>query len=155
RQDKEGEFFRKVADAAGRKGPGGGTRQGIYCFTADGEILAYRNGQDADVMRDILKKGLAKWNRLPAEKRRPGAVTVDALEKTDARYTRTPPPGGLIATVYTRILDHNAKVGFCKGACETLGGDHAARDHLWLTTDEVKSLVPADPKPGESLPVPR
>src|SRR5262249_55390159 len=59
------------------------------------------------------------------------------------------------ATVYTRILDHDAKVGFCKGACETLGGDHAARDHLWLTTDEVKSLVPADPKPGESLPVPR
>ena len=25
RQDKEGEFFRKVADAAGRKGEGGGT----------------------------------------------------------------------------------------------------------------------------------
>src|SRR5438552_360651 len=93
RQDKEGEFFRKVADAAGRKGEGGGTRQGIYCFTADGEILAYKNaGQNADVMRDVLKQGLAKWNRLPATKRKAGAVAVDGLDKTDARYTRTPPP---------------------------------------------------------------
>src|SRR5438105_3736693 len=146
RQDKEGEFFRKVADAAGRKGEGGGTRQGIYCFTADGEILAYKNaGQNADVMRDVLKQGLAKWNRLPAAKRKPGAVAVDGLDKTDVRYTRTPPPGGLIATVYTRILDHDAKAGFCKGACDTLGGDRASRDHLWLTAAEVKSLVPAVP----------
>ena len=36
RQDAEGEFFRKVADQGPRKGKGGATRQGIYCFTASG-----------------------------------------------------------------------------------------------------------------------
>lgn len=155
RQDKEGEFFRKVADAAGRTGPDGGTRQGIYCFTADGEILAYKNaGQNANVMGEVLKEGLAKWNRLPAAKRKPGAVAIDGLSKTDNRYTRTPPEGGLIATVYTRILDNDAKTGFCKGQCDTLGGDRAARDHLWLTAAEVKSLIPDHPKVGETAPVP-
>ena len=155
RQDQEGEFFRKVADAAGRTGPDGGTRQGIYCFTADGEILAYKNaGQNADVMRDVLKQGLAKWNRLPAAKRKPGAVEVDGLNKVDARFTRTPPPGGLIAAVYTRILDREEKAGFCKGQCDSLGGDRAARDHLWLTAAEVKSLVPDNPKEGDTFRVP-
>jgi hypothetical protein len=154
RQDQEGEFFRKVADAAGRTGPNGGTRQGIYCFTADGEILAYKNaGQNADVMRDVLKQGLAKWNRLPVEKRKPGAVTVDAPGRVDGRYTRTPPEGGLIATVYARILDTDDK-GFCKGMCDTLGGDRAARDHLWLTAADVKSLVPNNPKVGDTFPMP-
>ena len=35
RQDAVGAFFRKVADQGPRKGAGGGTRQGIYCLTAD------------------------------------------------------------------------------------------------------------------------
>jgi hypothetical protein len=34
------------------------------------------------------------------------------------------------------------------------GGDKASRDFLWLTQDEVKSLVPAEPKVGLSFPVP-
>lgn len=51
RQDAEGDFFRKVADQGPRKGSGGGTRQGIYAFTADGKLLQYRNSQDPEVMR--------------------------------------------------------------------------------------------------------
>src|SRR5438552_14377686 len=106
RDDAEGQFFRKVADQGPRKSHDGSTRQGIYCFTADGELLAYKNaGQDANVMREVFKQGLAKWDRLPAERRRPGAVKVGEPGRADARYSRTPPPGGLILTAYTRILD--------------------------------------------------
>jgi len=155
RQDKEGEFFRKVADQGPRKGQGGSTRQGIYCFTADGELLMYKNaGQNADVMREVLEQGLAKWKRLPESRRKPGAVEVGDHGTVDRRYVRIPPRGGLIAVVYTRILDKDSKGEICKGTCPTLGGERAARDHLWLTSDEVRSFIPADAKAGSTFAIP-
>src|SRR5262249_33629739 len=89
RQDPEGEFFRKVADQGPRKGEGGATRQGIYMFTADGKLLAYKNaGQAPDVMRQVLKQGLAEWAKLPEERRQPGAVKIGELDPIDKRYDR-------------------------------------------------------------------
>src|SRR5687767_15904794 len=105
REDAEGEFFRNVASQGPRKGEGGSTRQGIYCLTADGKLLAYKNaGQNPDVMRETLKQGLREWQKLPAERRKPDAVKVEDLTKADPQYSRKPPPGGLIVNVYTRIL---------------------------------------------------
>jgi hypothetical protein len=154
RQDAEGRLFRRVADQGPRKGEGGSTRQGIYCFTADGQLLAYKNaGQAPDVMRDVLRQALHAWQHLPAERRKPGAVQMADADRTDPHYSRTLPPGGLIVTVYTRILD---RVGgeWCKGRCKTQGGDQVARDHLWLTEAECKALVPADPQAGDRFPLP-
>src|SRR5438132_10212849 len=94
REDAEGEFFRGVADQGPRKGEGGSTRQGIYCFTADGKLLAYKNaGQNPEAMRDTLRQGLRAWKQLPAERRKPGAVRVDDTGTLDERYARTPPLG--------------------------------------------------------------
>jgi hypothetical protein len=154
RDDAEGQFFRKVADQGPRKGEGGSTRQGIYCLTADGKLLTYKNaGQLPDVMRDTLRQGLREWQKLPAERRQPGAVQVDDPGKLDPIYARTPPPGGLIVTVYTRILDRE-QGDFCRGQCSTRGGEAAARDHLWLTEAEWKALVPASPTVGDRVPLP-
>ena len=155
RQDAEGEFFRKMASQGPRKGEGGGTRQGIYALTADGELLSFKNaGQNPEVTRDELKRALARFKRLPESRRAPKAVEVGDAGKTDPRYTRTPPPDGLIVRVHTRILD---KVGdeFCKGACKTTGGDAAARDFLWLTQGEVRSLAPAKTDPGFTYDMPK
>jgi len=154
REDAEGHFFIGVANQGPRKGEGGSTRQGIYCFTADGKLLAYKNaGQNPEVMRETLKQGLREWQKLPVERRKPEAVKVEDLTKVDPQYARKPPPGGLIVNVYTRILDHE-KDSFCRGACRTLGGDAAARDHLWLTEAEWRSLIPNEPKKGDHAPVP-
>jgi hypothetical protein len=154
RQDAEGEFFRKVADQGPRRGEGGSTRQGIYVLTASGRLLAYRNHRDPAVMRALLKEALRKFEQLPARERRPGAVTVPPLGKTDPRYSRMPPPGGLVVNVYSRILDRQEEGGYCRGKCPTPGGDRAAHDHLWLTEAEWKSLLPARPRPGTSAQVP-
>jgi hypothetical protein len=154
REDAEGLFFRAVADQGPRKGAGGSTRQGIYCFTADGKLLAYKNaGQDPEVMRDTIRQGLREWQRLPEERRKPGAVKVDDPATLDKRFARTPPPGGLIVNVYTRILDRE-KDDFCRGKCSTRGGEAAARDHLWLTEGEWKGLIPTEAKPGDKVPLP-
>jgi hypothetical protein len=154
REDAEGEFFRGVADQGPRKGEGGATRQGIYCLTADGKLLAYKNaGQNPEVMRETLRQGLREWQKLPGERRKPDAVNVEDLTKIDSQYARTPPPGGLIVNVSTRILDHD-KDSFCRGTCRTLGGEASARDHLWLTEAEWRSLIPAEPRKGDRAPVP-
>src|SRR5262249_53132274 len=145
RQDEVGKFWMAIAQQA-RPRDDDGTRQGIYCFTADGKLLAYKNaGQNPAVMRDTLKEGLAAFKRLPEEQRKPGAVTVGNVARLDPRYERTPPKGGLIVQVYTRILDRDESGQYCKGTCNVRGGDQAARDHLWLTAAECNSLVPADP----------
>jgi hypothetical protein len=154
KNDAEGEFFRKVADQGPRKGEGGSTRQGIYVFTADGKLLAYRNNHDADVMRGVLKEALAMWKKLPEEQRKPGAVKVEDLSKVDATYDRKPPKGGLIVNVWTRILDKDGKGQFCHGTCGFTGGDRSAHDHLWLTAEDCKALVPQDAKKGAVLALP-
>jgi hypothetical protein len=154
REDAEGRFFRKVADQGPRKGQGGSTRQGIYCLTADGQLLTYKNaGQDPDVMREVLKDGLARWRKLPASRRTPGAVKIEDPGTPDARYVRKPPKEGLILRVFTRTLDRTAAGKYTDADCER--GDAAAQDHCWLTKEEWQSLIPAvDLRPGRTLPVP-
>jgi hypothetical protein len=154
RQDAEGQFFRKVADQGPRKGEGGSTRQGIYVCTASGQLLAYRNHHDPAVMRGVLEKALEKWKTLPARERAPGALEVPDLGKTDAVYHRSPPKGGLIVDVFTRILDRTEKGDYCHGTCSFPGGDKAAHDHLWLAEEEWRGLLPKSPKKGDDLAVP-
>jgi hypothetical protein len=156
REDAEGRFFRQVADQGPRKGEGGSTRQGIYMLTAGGKLLAYKNaGQAPDVMREVLRKGLEEWSKLPASERRPGAVRVDKLPKQDARYSRRPPANGLIVDVYTRILDQDSKQELCRGTCPVAGGEKAARDHLWLTQSDWQSLIRADASNGDQWLMPQ
>ncbi len=157
RQDAEGEFFRAVADQGPRKGEGGSTRQGIYCLTAAGRLLAYKNaGQAPEVMREVLRDGLTAWRALPEADRRPGAVVVPGeTGQVDDRFSRRPPAGGLVLDVFTRALDRNDDgKSYSDADCSLGGGDEAARDHLWLTRDEWRSLVPAKPVVGQLAPVP-
>jgi hypothetical protein len=152
RADAEGAFFRKVADQGPRRGHGGATRQGIYCFTTSGKLLAYRNAQDAKLMRETVEQALKRFKGLPAAERR--AASVPAPGKLDGRYARAVPEGGLILRAYTRILDRDEEKGHVKGSCAFRGGDAAARDHVWLKKDEWQALVPADPKKGQTFAMP-
>src|SRR5262249_28734177 len=151
--DDEGRFFRSIADQGPRKGTNGTTRQGIYLFSASGKLLAFRNSQTADPNRELFTRALREFAKLPETERKPGAVQVDDAGKPDVTYHRPPPEGGLVINVYTRILDHGKddKGELCRGTCRTVGGEAAARDHLWLTADEVKALVPAQPRKGTTI----
>jgi hypothetical protein len=158
RQDAEGRFFRKVSDLAGRGSydeSGGVTRQAIYCLTASGKLLAWKNaGQLPAVMRKTLRQGLAAWRKLPESERRAGAVHVEPL-KPDPRFDRSPPSNGLILDVYTRALNRNSK-GELERADQRMNGVRigAQHDHMWLTEAEWKALVPANPQLGDAVAVP-
>lgn len=154
RNDAEGEFFRAMATAAGRKGDGGATRQGIYVFAADGTVLGFKNaGQDAEVMKAVFRDALAKFEKLPDKQRKPGAVSVPEHGKLDPRYTRVMPADGLVVRVNARILDKKGD-DLTTGTCSMTGGDRASRDFLWLTKDEVQAVAPAEVKVGHTYPVP-
>jgi hypothetical protein len=155
RQDDEGRFFRAIADQGPRKGAGGSTRQGIYCLTAGGRLLAYKNaGHNPQVMRETLRQALREWSKLPAAERAPGAVKVGPPGAVDPQYARTPPPGGLILKVYTRALERDDNHGYAPAACAVGRGNQPARDHLWLTQAEWRSLAPSNPKRGDTRPLP-
>lgn len=155
RKDAEGAFFRLVSNQSPRKASGeGGTRQGIYAFTASGKLLAFRNHHDPAVMKSVLRQALAAWDKLPAKEREPGSVKIDDPDKVDAAYNRKPPKGTLIVNVFTRILDKDKKGEFCHGTCEFTGGDRAAHDRLWLTEEEWRPLLPKSPKVGDKVAVP-
>lgn len=155
RADTEGEFFRRVSDQTGGRGrDDGGTRQSIYCLTASGRLLVARNHQGPDEVREQLEEALRAFSRLPDDERRPGAVHVPDLVKVDPRYARTPPRGGLVLNVWTRILDHDRGGKLCRGSCRFPGGESAARDHAWLTRADVQALMPDKPRVGDQVPMP-
>lgn len=154
RDDAEGKFFRGVADQGPRKGEGGSTRQGIYCFTAAGKLLTYKNVTRPEHMREVLQQGLTAWKKLPGSQRQPGAVQIEDPGELDSVYVRKPPERGLIISVFTRALDRDDKGELCDASCKVGGGDEAARDHLWLTESEWRSLVPQNPKVGDQFPLP-
>ena len=154
RKDAEGEFFRQVSDQSPR-GNQPHTRQGIYLLTAGGKLLGYKNaGQAPDVMREVLRDGLKKWARLPESERKPGAVTVPDAGALDGGYTRKPPEGGQIVNFHARAWETTADGGAADAVCKFGDGDEASRDHLWLTADECRALIPADPRVGSRRPVP-
>jgi hypothetical protein len=139
-----------------------GTGNALLAATASGKHLA-RVGHRVDL-------ALAEWNKLPEKERKPGAVQVDGLNgkefQTHWLYERA--PGMLIAKVYTRPLMRNAKgeVTFGTrgniathkpgdiGPAQGWGLTDLGWDHLWLTEAEWKSLLPANPRVGDKVPVP-
>jgi hypothetical protein len=155
RQDAEGQFFKQVSDQGPRGGNHTDTRQGIYLLTAGGKLLAWKNaGQNPSVMREVLKGGLAKYAKLPEAERAPGAVKVPEPGKLDGGYTRKPPAGGLVINVHARALEKSELGGVADAACKIGDGDEASRDHLWLTADEWRTIVPKSAKAGDRVELP-
>lgn len=157
RQDAEGAFFKKVySQDPSRAAPGRPNRQGIYCLTASGKLLAVKNaGQLVAVTKESLREALTKWDALPEAERAPGAVKVQDMKYPDKRYVPAqPPPDCLILDVFTRILDFDAKGQLGKGQSPTIGGDWAAREKMWIVAPEWKALVPTDAKAGDTVALP-
>jgi hypothetical protein len=140
------------------------------CVTAGGKVLEETGRAGID-----LKKTLEKWKSLPDSERGPGAVKVAEQGAADPQgIGPSPPVGGLILKVYTRVLMHDAegKLRYVTGkelrhgdqGELTLEADHqqgrtaaheAQPHHMWLTEAEWKSLIPANPKKGDVAAMPQ
>jgi len=160
RRDEVGKFFRGVVDQTWKGGKwgnnGGDNRQGIYCFTPSGRMLTEMKniGSLPGELKRLLLSALNGWNRLPAEDRRPGAVTVPDVS-FDAGYHRPVPAGSLILRQYQRALKRTTD-----GTLEAHDFKFneapvwAQRDRVWVLQNEWKALIPAAPAAGTVVEIP-
>lgn len=143
-QDREGLFFRKIAEQghyAGRDEPTG-TRQGLYIATVDGTLLASNNtGSPIEVLR-LMQKGISSWNR--GNNNSKGKFRSSA--KPDENYKVSFPKGGLILRETMRDLPRPNEA-FHKTDAHNF-------DHVWMTAEEVKAFSPAKAKPGFKYEIP-
>jgi hypothetical protein len=160
RNDDVGRFFRKVVDQTWKAGKwgnnGGDNRQGIYCFTPSGRMLTeLKNvGNQPAELRRLLQNGVAAWNRLPEEERKPGAVKVPEIS-FDGAYHRPVPAGALVLRQYQRGLKRAADGSLAAHDFAFREAPvWAQRDRAWILPAEWKALVPAVPAAGAPVEIP-
>src|SRR5688500_4490270 len=124
--------------------PRDSTQQGVYACTADGRYLGSRGFHpEAQRTLDLLRAALQQWNAGPKQ-----AALSESPARPDARFDRKPPEGALVLKVYTRIpLPQDPG---------TWTPNHATgRDHLWITREEWKALIPREWRKGVSVSIPK
>lgn len=117
-------------------------------MTSAGRLLAgavkEKNG-----LAQALQEVLETYAKLPEEERR--AKTIAG----DEQSVPAPPTGGLVLTIYDRPIGRSADGAYRHLESQDLGGfrphaPHGQRSSLWLTADEYQSLIPENPKVGDS-----
>jgi len=118
-------------------------------MTAAGHLLEGRV-KSKDGMAAALQEVLNGYAKLPEAERR--------TEKVDGevKAQQPPPPGGLVVTIYDRPLGRPEPGRLRLPEGTDLGGRRTEasggqRSSLWLTQEECASLIPADPKKGQTV----
>jgi hypothetical protein len=105
-------------------------------------------------------KVLGEFQKLPEAERKPGAIAVRDLEPAETLIV-SPPAGGLVLRVHGRFLarEENGQLRHVRKDDFPLSkGDlgfllEPNTEYMWLTADEWRSLVPANPAPGQTVAV--
>jgi hypothetical protein len=138
-------FFQRMVNGGARI-VDRGSRQGLWvCAPGDphGEVLAYTGARDADAVLATLAEGLAAWRALPPEHRRlPADVELEPRHRWEHNY----PEGGLVLERVARDLS--------PAGLDAAPSDRWNRDFAWFTAAEVRSLVPPDAAPGDTVELP-
>jgi hypothetical protein len=132
RQDAGGDFYRKVVFQ--RDGMvADRTTQGFYIFSPDGALIRGWNNRDVGKLREALRRAADDY-------RPPKSGALDA--KPDSNFARTPPPGGLVVDVHSRIL--KGEWPEASDDWQKIFRSATGRDHLWITKQEVDALARGD-----------
>ncbi len=128
-KDTEGDFYRKICLQSPQNNVNS-TTQGLFLVTPDGKLLGFTNNRSPEWVREMLKKGLAKFE--------PGEAALLENKNPDPNFNYRLPEGGLVLTVTSKVLSGyeaavNAEIGFFQNS---LG-----RDVLWMRKDEHQALV--------------
>ncbi len=148
----------------------------IDIITASGKFVARGELQVGNPKTHLtsLERALRAWAALPESERKPGATQVPERGPLDPRRNaaKGPPPGTLIVRVFNRQLERTTKEEYRHTVPEdyipalrdkkVVSSDQAtslwtqpANDFLWITQAEARAMMPAEPKPGQRIEVPR
>ena len=129
----------------------------MHCVSAGG---AYLGGSPSE---EVLEAFAA----LPETERTPGGVSVEELNPELAAILN-PPKGGLVLKVHGRFLtkENDGSLRNATTSDFPLMADNSRvleswklflqpnTEYMWITADEVQSLIPKDPKAGQKNAVP-
>jgi hypothetical protein len=101
--DPECALFQKVAEQGHYGGRPGGSRQGTYVATPSGVLLASINSNDPGRIAAMLRRALARWEKLPRGDRLL-AKDPNGQSASLRRAERFYPKDGLVLQVHTRDL---------------------------------------------------
>lgn len=135
-QDAEGRFYRKIAGQSPRN-DFKKTTQGFYAATSGGALLFYNNNRDPDKVARLLARALNAHEEGKEKETLAAAPIADG--ERDARYSPTPPAGGLVVRVHAKVLGgypEETENRWTKIFQSALG-----RDNLWITKAEHDALV--------------
>jgi hypothetical protein len=126
---------------------------------------------DGSLLGPDIQSGWAKWKALPLAERKPDAYPLVKVKELPPDAPPHPPEGALVVRISQRNLQRKGETDFVRLTeantakwCRTMGSGNnwlwhpryndSFRDVMWLLEDEWKSLIPADPKRGDRLPLP-
>lgn len=151
-QGPEGEFLR----AAGIHKHWVTSSGYMSCVSASGKLLGGRPSAEV----------LEKFQQLPEDERRPGAVQVRDLS-AEEQVIPAPPEGGLVLRVHARFLTRDGgKLRHAETTDFPLMREKPEvmrlwqlflqpnTEYMWLTREEWQALVPAEPTVGQQVAVP-
>jgi hypothetical protein len=148
------EAWKRFYVAKPRPDEGSGWLRGtqLVLMTSSGRLLS-GTVKGRDGLAPALQEVLDEYAKLPEAERRARAVDGEVKPQT------APPPGGLVLTIYDRPLGRGPDGRYRHPEGNDFEGfrthaPHGQRSSLWLTEDECKSLVPAEPRKGQTLDVP-
>jgi hypothetical protein len=126
----------------------------LVLMTSTGRLLAgsMKYG-DRNSLAFALREVLDAYRKLPEEERRAKMV------EGEVKPVPAPPAGGLVLTIYDRPIARGPGSAYRLPEGKDLGGarseaPHGQRSSLWLTKEECGSLIPEEPRQGETHAVP-
>lgn len=122
----------------------GQTRQGIYVCSPSGKLLSSINSLDPDKVLESIKDGLNKWNSLPpAERKLLSQQKIEPSHRWEDNY----PAGGLVLTSVNTDLPSDPPREEERSGLWNL-------DHVWFNKAEARRWLSADPREGDTYPLP-
>src|SRR5262245_54374758 len=121
-------------------------------MTSAGRLLS-GSVKGRDGLAQALEEVLRTYAKLTEAERRPRSVDGEVKPQP------APPRGGLVLTIYDRPLGRGANNQYRLPEGDDSGGlrthaPHGQRSSLWLKEEEWKSLIPGDPRQGQTHEVP-
>ncbi len=130
-KDAEGRFYQKIANQGPRKvGNGGPTTQGHYVATPNGTFLGFSNHRDPKRLQSMLQEALDHYEPTPT-------LSIE-LGQPDQRFVYSPPEGGLVVRVHSRVLGGYEET---TDPWKTMFQNGTGRDNFWIRKDEHEALV--------------
>ena len=130
-QDKEGDFWRKIA-GKGPRSDFNNTTQGLYIATPGGTFLAFNNNRGPERIKKLMLESLDAYDKLRDEETSP--LTV---KKPDNRFLHKAPGGIRIVRVHAKVLGGYKPTD---DKWQKIFQQSVSRDNLWITPREEKVL---------------